>query len=187
MSVLSSRQQGRRGGGGGGGGPSPSSSSTPAPSFLGSAAAASLSHSHGPLSSGGSGGAAALDEHAAIGGDYSGWLIKAAPHVTDDDKEDSLSRRFRRFGNSLLSLLLNTPRYKRRFFVLDSHELRYYRDEGLATLSGTLDLGTVLQVRWAERAGVPAFAFDLVTDARTFTLAPSPASETAAGEWFKWL
>ena len=131
-------------------------------------------------------GSGAANSHALFF-EFSGWLLKAAPRLTDaGDKEDSLGRRMRRAANSLVAALLRGGNYKRRFFCLDGSELRYYRDESCspASFSGSIDLHTVIDIRWADRSSCPAYAFDLVTDARIFTLAPSPASESAAAEWF---
>ena len=41
-----------------------------------------------------------------------------------------------------------------------------------------IDLSTVVEVRYSDREGVPAFSFDLLTDARIFTLASTTASES---------
>lgn len=117
-------------------------------------------------------------------GEYSGWLLKAAPKVEDADKEDSLGRRIRRAATALVTVFSRTSDFKRRFFVLDANELRYYKDASRKVFSGMIDLSTVLNVRWTDRPGLPLYSFGLSTDARVFTLSPSPASEAAAREWF---
>ena len=181
MSVLSSRHPGMSGVGanhawGGKGGRTPLRSGGPLHS-PGAAHSSGDGHGQGGSSSAGGG-----------DGDHSGWLIKAAPRLNDEDKLASVGRSVRRAAHSLAEALgLRPAAFKRRFCVLDGHELRYYTDESCSSQAGSVDLGTVYAVRWADRANSPAFAFDLVTDARVFTFAPSPASEAAAGEWFKWL
>jgi hypothetical protein len=126
-----------------------------------------------PLAAGGGGGGGGggygggyggAQEDAALG-EFSGWMLKAAPKMVDADKADSLSRRLRRVANHVLRSMRRNADFKRRFFVLDAAELRYYRDDTLATYSGAIDLSTVLEVQWADRAGVPAFAIDLVSAA----------------------
>jgi hypothetical protein len=95
-------------------------------------------------------------------GEFSGWMLKAAPKMVDLDKRDSLARRLRRAANHLLRSVQQNADFKRRFFVLDGAELRYYRDDTLSRFQGSVDLSTVLEVKFAERAGVPAYAIDLV-------------------------
>lgn len=96
-------------------------------------------------------------------GEFSGWMLKAAPKMVDADKEASVSRQFRRAANHLLRSLQTNADFKRRFFVLDGSELRYYKDDQLERFLGSIDLGTVQQVQYADRAGLPAFAIDMVS------------------------
>lgn len=96
-------------------------------------------------------------------GEYSGYMLKAAPKFVDADKAVSFSRKLRRVANHLLRSLSKNGDFKRRYFVLDGMELRYYRSDDMAHFSGAIDLSTVLEVQYADRAGVPAFAIDLVS------------------------
>lgn len=100
-----------------------------------------------------------------VAGEYSGWLLKEAPKVDDVDKESSAARKLRRVANAFLGLLAKRSTFKRRFFVLDGHELRYYRAEDCAAESGMVDLSTVMDVRYSDDPRHPAFSFQLV---RTF-------------------
>jgi hypothetical protein len=106
-------------------------------------------------------------------GEYAGWLLKAAPRIEDTDKMDSLGRRLRSAANILARALRKHGDFKARFFVLDGTELRYYSDETMRNYCGTIDLGTVLDVRYADRQGVPAFAVDLVSARCCFPVPPS--------------
>lgn len=110
-------------------------------------------------------------------GEWSGWMLKAAPKVADSDKDNSFARRFRRAASSMFSSLRAHGDFQRRFFVLDGSELRYYRDDSLKVYSGSIDLGTVLEVKHADRQGVPAFSIDLVRSSTT------PALHTGQQQW----
>lgn len=116
--------------------------------------------------------ASGLDMAASELGEYAGWLLKGAPKLDDEDKEVSVVRKLKRAANVLLSVLQKHGDFKRRFFVLDGNELRYYRDDTLSKQSGIIDLGTVLDVRYTDDPRVPAFAFQLVRTA-TWILALS--------------
>lgn len=98
-----------------------------------------------------------------VAGEYSGWLLKEAPKVDDVDKESSTARKLRRVANAFLGLLAKRSTFKRRFFVLDGHELRYYRGDDCAVQSGLVDLSTVMDVRYSDDPRHPAFSFQLVS------------------------
>lgn len=122
--------------------------------------------------------------------ELSGWLLKSSPQVADDDKADlSLVRKFRRYANQVVRSISQNADFKKRYFVLDGLELRYYKSDETndKNYKGMIDLSTVVEVRYSDREGVPAFSFDLLTDARIFTLASTTASESDASEWFKRL
>lgn len=93
---------------------------------------------------------------------FSGWLLKSAPQADDTDKADSVGRRLRMAANSLFRRIRRHGDFSRRFFVLDGHDLRYYRDGAATEYAGRIDLGTVLEIRRASRDDVPPFALDLV-------------------------
>jgi hypothetical protein len=107
--------------------------------------------------------------------ELSGWLLKAAPQTDDEDKKTSFSRKLRNAANSLIRLLQRHGDFKRRFFVLDGNELRYFQDDTLNHQSGYIDLGTVTDIKYAEDPAVPAFAFQLV---RSECGAPAVATES---------
>ena len=71
--------------------------------------------------------------------------------------------------------------FRRRYFVLDHNDLRYYTDSSLAEYSGHVDLGTVTEVCESTIPNTPPNALDLVTDARVFTLVP--ATRELMEEW----
>ena len=122
--------------------------------------------------------------------ELSGWLLKSSPLVADADKADlSLVRKFRRYANQVVRSISQSADFKKRYFVLDGLELRYYKSDETndKNYKGMIDLSTVVEVRYSDREGVPAFSFDLLTDARIFTLASTTASESDASEWFKRL
>ena len=115
--------------------------------------------------------------------ELSGWLLKSSPQVADDDKADlSLVRKFRRYANQVVRSISQNADFKKRYFVLDGLELRYYKSDETndKNYKGMIDLSTVVEVRYSDREGVPAFSFDLLTDARIFTLASTTASESDA-------
>ncbi len=64
--------------------------------------------------------------------------------------------------NSLRRRVSKAGDLKRRYFVLDHHDLRYYRDASQKEYLGHIDLGTVTEIRLSARNDVPPFALDLV-------------------------
>lgn len=111
-------------------------------------------------------------------------MLKSPPRLEDTDKEDTLERRIRTAANVLRRTF--SPiygGYTSRFFVVDDSEMRYYKDEQMRTLAGTIDIATVSEVRPAERTDAPPFSIDLVTDARVFTIAPNPPNPEVALTW----
>lgn len=98
---------------------------------------------------------------------WGGWLIKLPGNLKDVDKGVSIAQRLGRTIFTLTPAALQPLSYRRRYFVLDGNELRYYRDETCRHHVGTVDLGTVLDVQWAFRDHLHKYSFDLVrcTDA----------------------
>jgi hypothetical protein len=129
----------------------------------------------------------------SAGSEYSGWMMKAAPLLSDLDKRASIGRRFRNAGHALLRAVKQRGDLQRRFFVLDGQDLRYFKDEEKTEYAGTIELGTVRLIkrqgeslREAEAKGsravredLPPYSLLLVTDARVFTLVPPSESESA--------
>ena len=79
--------------------------------------------------------------------------------------------------NLLRRKVLKTGDLKRRYFVLDHHDLRYYTDASQSTYLGHIDLGTVTEIRKSVRDDVPDFALDLVWLSpfpRSLVLCPLP-------------
>ena len=107
---------------------------------------------------------------------YQGWLLKKAPKTADTDKIASVGRSLRMMANSIWSTLVRNGDFKRRFFVLDGYDLRYYKDEKALDYVGRIDLGTVLEVRDSADTETPEYSLDLVTDARIFTVSAEDKS-----------
>jgi CRP-like cAMP-binding protein len=118
-------------------------------------------------------------DDATIDGEYCGWCLKAAPALEDSDKVGSVSRTIRRAANAFLSVFQTHVTFKKRFFVLDGNELRYYKDADRRVFSGLIDLSTVTDICWTERPGIPKGSIDLITDARVFTISPLHSAATA--------
>lgn len=80
-------------------------------------------------------------------------------------------------ANSIWSTVVRNGDFKRRYFVLDGYDLRYYKDEKARDYVGRIDLGTVLEVRKSADADAPLQSLDLVTDARIFTVSAESIDE----------
>ena len=93
---------------------------------------------------------------------FAGWMWKNAPQSTDSDKVASIGRKLRIAANSMRRQFTRHGDYRRRFFVLDGHDLRYFRDESVTEYAGRIDLATVLRVQPAEGEDRPPHAIDLV-------------------------
>lgn len=60
---------------------------------------------------------------------FGGWLVKLPGNINDADKGISVAQKLGRAVFSLTPAALQSLSYRKRFFVLDGNELRYYRDE----------------------------------------------------------
>lgn len=60
---------------------------------------------------------------------FGGWLVKLPGNINDADKGISVAQKIGRAVFSLTPAALQSLSYRKRFFVLDGNELRYYRDE----------------------------------------------------------
>jgi hypothetical protein len=108
----------------------------------------------------------AVDQDSTSSDYFGGWLIKLPANFRDVDKGTSFARQIGRTLFSLTPSSLQPFAYRKRYFVLDGNELRYYRDDSLAQHLGTVDLGTVIDVRWSDtatRKQLHEFSFDLAS------------------------
>ena len=132
----------------------------------------------------------AQPQHQQVHVDYAGWMWKSAPQSHDADKKDTLSRKLSKAMNSFRLHFIPQQRFKKRYFVLDTNTLYYFRDDSLTYLSGSIDLSMVLRVQPFDGArglwpGAPPFAIQVVTDARVFILVPETLD--AQNEWLRRL
>ena len=70
-------------------------------------------------------------------------------------------------ANSIRNHIKKHSDFKRRFFVLDHHDLRYYSDATQTEYRGHIDLGTVSEVHESTVADAPPNAIDLVRHPRS--------------------
>lgn len=68
-------------------------------------------------------------------------------------------------ANTLRNHVKRHGDFKRRYFVLDHHDLRYYEDAAQRLYKGHIDLGTVTELRESTMVDAPSFALDLVRGA----------------------